>query len=54
MWSPSVLGGFHVGNERLGKKRISESKGMRYSCRPCLERLHTNPVCAFELKPSFS
>lgn len=35
-------------------KRTSESNEIRYSCRLCFDRLHTIPVCSFELNPSFS
>jgi hypothetical protein len=36
------------------KRKNSELKRRGYSCRPCFDRLHTIPVCSFELKPSFS
>jgi hypothetical protein len=34
------------------RKRLKREPG--YSGRLCLLRLHTIPVCSFELKPSFS
>ena len=57
-WNPAFLWRVPHQIGLMGRETYDCSgseKSLTYAtCRPCFDRLHTIPVCSFELKPSFS